>query len=123
MGMTLVAVLIGVTAMSSLAGAQAAAPSAYGDIVGRWTGFVTWPGGSSSDTVWTFNPDGTFQIQTDSYTANGAMKPHGAGYAFEYERNGQTFTGTLSTQGSKGQMRLVGTGDTPTGPMNIALTR
>jgi len=69
MGMTLMAVLLGVTVTSSVAAAQAAAPSAYADIVGRWAGYVTWPGGTSSEPVWTFNPDGTFSIQTDSYTA------------------------------------------------------
>jgi hypothetical protein len=123
MGMTLMAVLVGVTVMSSMAAAQAAAPSPYADIAGRWAGYVTWPNGTSSETVWTFNPDGTFSIQTDSYTANGALKAQGTGYAFSYERNGEIFKGTFATRGPKGQMKLVGSGETPTGPMNIALSR
>ena len=122
MGMTLMAVLLGVTVMSSVAAAQSA-PSAYTDIVGRWAGYVTWPNGTSTETVWTFNPDGTFSLQMDAYTANGAVKSQGAGYAFSYERNGQTFAGTLAAQGPKGQMKLVGSGEAPNGPMNIALSR
>jgi len=122
MAITWMAVLLGATVMSSVAAAQAA-PSSYGDIAGRWAGYVTWPNGTASETVWTINPDGTLSVQTDSYTAVGSLQAQGAGYAFSYERNGQPFTGTLTAQGAKGQMRLVGRGETPNGPMSIALTR
>jgi hypothetical protein len=47
----------------------------------------------------------------------------GADYAFSYERNGQTYTGTLVAQQSNGRPRLVGSGETPNGPMDITLTR
>ena len=69
------------------------------------------------------NPDGTFSIQTDAYTAAGSLKSRGADYAFEYERNGQTYAGTLVVQQSAGRSRLVGHGETPNGPMDITLTR
>ena len=99
------------------------APEAYAGVVGKWAGYVTGPSGSSTETIWTINPDGTFSIQTDAYTAAGSLKSRGADYAFSYERNGQTYTGTLAVRQSNGRPRLVGSGETPNGPMNLTLTR
>jgi len=110
------------TMLPPVVSAQSASP-AYTDVAGKWTGYVTWPSGSSDETIWAINPDGTFSIQTDMYTAVGALKSRGTDYAFSYERNGQMYTGTLVPQQSSGRPRLVGRGEAPNGPMTITLTR
>ena len=120
-GMVAVALLLGAM-LAPVVSAQSASVGQAG-VVGKWAGYVTWPGGVSSETVWTFNPDGTFSIQTDRYTAVGSLTSRGADYAFSYERNGQTYTGTLMAQQSNGRPQLTGRGETPNGPMDIALTR
>ena len=120
-GMVALALLLG-TMLAPVVSAQSA-PEVQAGVVGKWAGYVTWPGGGSSETIWTISPDGTFSIQTDEYTAVGSLKSRGADYGFSYERNGQTYTGTLVAQQSNGRPRLVGSGRTPNGPMDITLTR
>ena len=120
-GMVALALLLGAM-LAPVVSAQSASVGQAG-VVGKWAGYVTWPGGMSSETVWTFNPDGTFSIQTDRYTAVGSLTSRGSDYAFSYERNGQTYTGTLVAQQSNGRPQLVGRGETPNGPMDITLTR
>ncbi len=119
--MVALALLLG-TMLAPVVSAQSA-PEVQAGVVGKWAGYVTWPGGGSSETIWTISPDGTFSIQTDEYTAVGSLKSRGADYGFSYERNGQTYTGTLVAQQSNGRPRLVGSGRTPNGPMDITLTR
>ena len=120
-GMVALALLLGAM-LAPVVSAQSASVGPAG-VVGKWAGDVTWPGGTSSETQWTINPDGTFSIQTDRYTAVGSLTSRGADYAFSYERNGQTYTGTLVAQQSNGRPQLAGRGETPNGPMDITLTR
>jgi hypothetical protein len=120
-GMMVVALLLGAV-LTPVVSAQSA-PGSYAGVAGNWAGYVTWPGGGSSETIWTINPDGTFSLQTDLYTAVGSLKSLGAAYAFSYERDGQTYTGTLAAQASNGRSRLVGSGEAPNGAMDITLTR
>jgi len=101
--------------LAPVASAQSASVGQAG-VVGKWAGYVTWPSGVSSETQWTINPDGTFSIQTDRYTAVGSLTSRGADYAFSYERNGQTYTGTLAAQQSSGRPQLVGRGERRTAP-------
>ena len=119
--MVALALLLGAM-LAPVVSAQSASVGQAG-LVGKWAGYVTWPSGMSSETVWTINPDGTFFIELDRYTAVGSLTSRGADYAFSYERNGQTYTGTLVAQPSNGRPRLVGSGETPNGPMDITLTR
>lgn len=99
------------------------AEDSYSRLVGTWSGPVVWPNGSASFTLWRINPDGTFSIQTDEYTAVGALKPIDTGYAFTYERGGEDYTGTLAGHESNGQYRLIGSGESPNGPINITLSQ
>lgn len=122
--------MIGMVALALLLAAVLApvvsaqgAPDAYAGVVGKWAGYVTGPSGSATETVWTINPDGTFSVQTDAYTAIGSLQARGPDYAFSYERNGATVTGALVAQQSNGLSRLVGRGETPDGPINVTLTR
>jgi len=120
-GMVALALLLGAM-LAPVVSAQSASVGQAG-VVGKWAGYVTWPSGASSETQWTINPDGTFSIELDRYTAVGSLTSRGSDYAFEYERNGQTYAGTLVVQQSAGRSRLVGHGETPNGPMDITLTR
>jgi len=119
-GMVAVALLGAI--LAPVVSAQSA-PAAYTAVVGKWTGYVRGPAGESAETIWTINPDRTFSVQNDRYTAIGSLKPRGADYTFSYEWNSQTVTGTLAAQQSNGRSRLVGRGEMPNGPMDIALTR
>ena len=120
-GMVALALLL-VATLAPVVSAQGA-PDGYAGVVGKWSGYVTGPSGSSTQAVWTINPDGTFSIQTDAYTAVGTLQGSGANYAFSYERNGATVTGALVAQQSNGRSRLVGRGEAPDGPINVTLTR
>ena len=119
-GMVPLALLLGAM-LAPVVSAQSA-PNQAG-VVGKWAGYVTGTSGASTEAIWTINPDGTFSIQTDRYTAVGSLTSRGADYAFSYERNGQTYTGTLVAQQSNGRPQLAGRGETPNGPMDITLTR
>lgn len=101
---------------------SATVPDAYAPVAGTWTGPIVWPNGSASMTVWTINPDGTFSVQTDEYTAVGSLQPVSTGYVFTYERNGEQYKGMLADQQANGRRRLVGRGDAPNGPMDLVLT-
>ena len=120
-GMVALALLLAAT-LAPVVSAQGA-PAAYAGVVGKWAGYVTGPSGSATETVWTINPDGTFSVQTDAYTAIGSLQARGPDYAFSYERNGATVTGALMARASNGRSQLVGRGETPDGPINVTLTR
>ena len=117
---TVVLALLLVAALATAASAE----DSYAAVAGTWVGPVAWPSGSTEITTWTINRDGTFSIQTDAYTAVGALTAKGTDYAFSYERAGQTYKGVLAGKSVDGRNRLVGRGEDPYGgPMNITLTQ
>ena len=120
-GMVALALLLAAV-LAPVVSAQGA-PDAYAGVAGKWAGYVTGPSGSATETIWTIKPDGTFSMQTDAYTAIGSLQARGPDYAFSYERNGATVTGALVAQQANGVSRLVGRGEAPDGPINVALTR
>ena len=117
-GMMVVALLLA-AALAPPASAQ----EAYAAVAGKWAGLVVGPSGSSYDTVWRINPDGTFSMEADIYTAVGSLTARGPDYSFTYERDGQTFTGTLASQQANGKSALIGRGEGPNGPLDITLIR
>ena len=122
--------VVGMMALALLLGAvlvpvvSAQSPSgAYAGIAGQWAGYETGPSGASTETVWRINQDGRFSVETDRYTGVGSLTPRGPDYAFAWERNGQTYTGTLTDRTSNGVAHLIGSGEGPNGPLDITLTR
>jgi len=120
---SMVALTLLVGAMLVPAVSAQSALGAYAQIAGNWAGYVTGTSGSSTQTIWRINPDGTFSVQTEGYTAAGSLATRGAVYTFAYEHDGQTYGGTLADRGSNGVARLVGSGEGPNGPLDITLTR
>jgi hypothetical protein len=116
-------VLLLAAALVSAATAADTSASAYAPVAGQWVGQIVEPSGETDTTAWTINPDGTFSIQTDRYTAVGSLASRGTEYVFTYERNGQAYTGTLGGQESNGRRQLIGRGESPNGPIDIMLTQ
>jgi opacity protein-like surface antigen len=100
-------VLLLVAAVAPAATADDAAAGPYAPLTGQWAGQVVGPSGSTSTTVWTINPDETFSMQTDQYTAVGSLQSLGAEFAFTYERNGQAYTAGMSQTYSTGRSRTI----------------
>jgi hypothetical protein len=107
--------------MTTLAPAVGAAAD-FSAVAGTWSGYITYPSGSSEISEWTIDNSGRYSFETGAYAAEGNLQQVGNKYAFAFERNGQDYSGTLTLQNGHGQRRLVGDGRYPDGPVNFLLT-